>query len=203
MENVLVVATFNTGKLREIAALLPALPLALKPLSAFPGARPAEEDGATLEANAVKKALAAARFTGLWALADDTGLEVGALGGAPGVRSARYAGERASPSANSARLLSDLAGVPPAGRLARFVCVMALASPSGALSISRGELRGRIAGGPRGGNGFGYDPLFEVGRGPRTLAEFTDQEKNLVSHRALALKKLLPELLRGLNGFNK
>ena len=196
MEKILAVATFNPHKLCEIRAILPPLPLVLKALSDFPGACPAEEDGATLEANAVKKALAAARFTGLWALADDTGLEVDALGGGPGVRSARYAGEKASPAENNARLLSALRGVPRGKRLARFACVVALASPSGGVKVSRGVLEGVITDGLRGANGFGYDPLFEVGGGPRTLAEFSEGEKNSVSHRALALKGLLPELLR-------
>jgi XTP/dITP diphosphohydrolase len=196
MEKILVIATFNAHKLLEIRSILPRLPLALKALSAFPGAVPAEEDGDTLEANAVKKALAAARFTGLWALADDTGLEVDFLGGGPGVRSARYAGEKAASAENNSALLSALEGVPPGKRLARFACVMALASPAGALKLSRGTLEGRITGGGRGANGFGYDPLFEVGSGPRTLAEFSEEEKNAVSHRALALKGLLPELMR-------
>jgi len=196
MEKILVVATFNPHKLREMRAILPPLPLTLRALGDFPGAAPAEEDGATLEANAVKKALAAARFTGHWALADDTGLEVDFLGGGPGVRSARYASEKASPAENNSALLSALEGVPREQRLARFVCVMALASPSGALKISRGTLEGRITAGDRGSNGFGYDPLFEVGDGPRTLAEFSEEEKNSASHRALALRGLLPELLR-------
>ena len=196
MKNVLVIATFNPHKLLEIRAILPPLPLALKALSDFPGAAPADEDGATLEENAVKKARAAARFTGLWALADDTGLEVDALAGGPGIRSARYAGEKAGAAENNALLLSSLEGVPPGRRSARFACVTALASPSGELSVSRGTLEGRITSGARGGKGFGYDPLFEVSGGARTLAEFTEEEKNSISHRALALKGLLPELLR-------
>lgn len=196
MEKVLVIATFNPHKLLEIRAILPPLPFTLKALSDFPGAAPADENGGKLEENAVKKALAAARFTGLWALADDTGLEVDALGGGPGVRSARYAGERASAAENNARLLSALAGLPPEKRKARFACVMALASPSGEIKVSRGALEGRITAEARGAEGFGYDPLFEVGGGPRTLAEYSGEEKNSVSHRALALKSLLPELLR-------
>lgn len=196
MKKVLVIATFNPHKLLEIQAILPPLPLVLKALSEFPGAEPAEEDGATLEENAVKKALAAARFTGRWALADDTGLEVDALGGGPGVRSARYAGEKATAAENNAKLLSSLEGLPPGKRSARFACVTALASPSGELRTSRGTLEGRITAGARGAQGFGYDPLFEVGGGARTLAEFTETEKNSVSHRALALKGLAPELLR-------
>lgn len=196
MEKILVVATFNPHKLCEIRAILPRLPFTLKAFSDYPGSGPAEEDGATLEENAVKKALAAARFTGLWSLADDTGLEVDALGGGPGVRSARYAGENAVPAENNARLLSALEGLPREKRLAHFSCVVALASPSGELKISRGALEGRITDGRRGANGFGYDPIFEVAGGSRTLAEFTEEEKNTVSHRALALKCLLPELLR-------
>lgn len=196
MKKILVVATFNPHKLAEIRAILPGLPAELRALSSFPGAAPAEEDGGTLEANAAKKALAAARGTGLPALADDTGLEVDALGGAPGVRSARYAGETASYAENNAKLLGALAGLPPERRTARFACVTALALPSGELHTARGTLEGRIAAVPRGGNGFGYDPLFEVGAGPRTLAEFSEAEKNGASHRGAALRNLLPELLR-------
>ncbi|MDA8244432.1 MAG: RdgB/HAM1 family non-canonical purine NTP pyrophosphatase [Elusimicrobia bacterium] len=196
MERTLVIATFNAHKLREIRAILPGLPAELKALSEFPGAVPAEEDGATLLENAVKKAAAAARFTGCWALADDTGLEVDALGGAPGVRSARYAGEEADPARNSSRLLAELAGRPAERRSARFVCVVALASPSGEVATARGVLEGRIAGAPRGGNGFGYDPLFEPAGSSRTLAELSEEEKNAASHRAAALRNLLPELLK-------
>ena len=194
MEKQLAVATFNPHKLEEILAILPPLPLRLRALSEFPGAAPAEEDGFTLEENSVKKALSAARFTGLWALADDTGLEVDALDGAPGVRSARYAGERAGAAENNALLLSALAGVPPEKRTARFACVMALASPGGELHLSRGTLEGRITSCPRGVNGFGYDPLFEAGAGPRTLSELPAAEKNALSHRARALLGLLPRL---------
>lgn len=196
MKKVLVIATFNPHKLIEIQAILPPLPLVLKALSGFPGAEPAEEDGATLEENAARKALAAARFTGHWALADDTGLEVDALGGEPGVRSARYAGEKATAAENNAKLLSSLEGLPSGKRSARFACVTALASPSGELRTSRGTLEGRITSAARGAQGFGYDPLFEVSGGARTLAELTEAEKNRVSHRALALKGLVPELLR-------
>lgn len=194
MKKTLVIATFNRHKAAEISAILPNLPFELRTLAEFPGAGPAEEDSPTLEGNAVKKAAAAARFTGLWALADDTGLEVDALGGAPGVRSARYSGEDATPARNNALLLSSLAGVPPAGRTARFACVMALASPSGETVTARGTLEGRIAAAARGGAGFGYDPLFELPDG-RTLAELAENEKNAVSHRARALAAILPRLL--------
>ena len=194
MEKILVIATFNPHKVAEIRAILPALPFGLRALSEFPGAVPANEDGETLAENAVKKALAAARFTGLWALADDTGLEVEALGGAPGVFSARYSGENSTAAENNAKLLAELAGVPAAGRSARFACVVALASPAGESSVSRGVLEGRIAGAAKGGNGFGYDALFEIAGSGLTLAEVPELEKNRLSHRAIALRGLLPRL---------
>ncbi|MHB0995766.1 MAG: RdgB/HAM1 family non-canonical purine NTP pyrophosphatase [Elusimicrobiales bacterium] len=194
MENELVIATFNPHKIAEIRGILPPLRLRLRALSEFPGAVPAEEDGLTLEENASKKALAAARQTGLWALADDTGLEVDALGGAPGVRSARFAGENAGADENNALLLTRLSGVPPEKRTARFACVVALASPAGELRLSRGTLEGRIALSASGANGFGYDPLFEVGSGPGTLAGLAAAEKNALSHRARALAGLAPLL---------
>lgn len=194
MGKTLVIATFNVHKAGEIRAILPDLPLRLRTLAEFPGALPAAEDGATLEENAVKKALSAARFTGFRALADDTGLEVDALGGAPGVRSARYAGERASAAENNARLLAALSGVPARKRSARFVCVMALAFPAGQTVVSRGTLEGRITELERGVNGFGYDPLFEPAGFTLTLSELPDAEKNAVSHRARALAGLLPLL---------
>lgn len=195
MGKTLVLATFNRHKAAEILAILPDLGLEIKTLSDFPGAVPAVEDGATLEENALKKALAAARFTGLPALADDTGLEVDALGGAPGVRSARYAGEDASSAQNNALLLASLANVPPEKRAARFACVVALALPSGATAAARGTLEGAITPAPRGANGFGYDPLFLVGEGPLTLAELSEEAKNALSHRARALAAILPRLL--------
>lgn len=195
MEKKLVLATFNRHKAAEILAILPDLGLEIKTLSDFPGAVPAVEDGATLEENALKKALAAARFTGLPALADDTGLEVDALGGAPGVRSARYAGEDASSAQNNTLLLASLANVPPEKRAARFACVVALALPSGITAAARGTLEGAIAPAPRGANGFGYDPLFLVGEGPFTLAELSEEAKNALSHRARALAAILPRLL--------
>jgi XTP/dITP diphosphohydrolase len=194
MEKILVLATFNPHKAEEIRAILPALALELRTLAEFPGAFPAEEDGATLEENARKKALSASRHTGCWALADDTGLEVDALGGAPGVRSARYAGDGASYAENNARLLAALSGVPYSGRTARFACVTALSAPGGETFVSRGVLEGRIVEAPRGGSGFGYDPLFEPLGSALTLAETSGAQKNSLSHRARALLGLLPRL---------
>lgn len=196
MEKSVVVATFNGHKLGEIKAILPDLPFELKALGEFPGAVPAVEDGATLRENAIKKAAAAAAFTGQWALADDTGLEVAALGGAPGVRSARYAGESCSPADNNALLLRELAGVPESRRNARFVCFMALVSPAGETVCAEGVLEGRITAAPRGSGGFGYDPLFEAEGSGLTLAELGTSRKNEFSHRARALKAILPALLR-------
>lgn len=195
MEKTLVLATFNRHKTAEIGAILPPLAMGLKCLADFPGAEPPREDGLTLEENAAHKALAAAAFTGLPALADDTGLEVNALGGAPGVLSARFAGPGAGPEANNQLLLAKLAGVPPARRGARFACVMALALPSGESFLARGVLEGRIAETRSGGNGFGYDPLFLVGEGTLTLADLAQEEKNTLSHRARALAAILPRLL--------
>lgn len=195
MERTLLLATFNQHKAAEIRAILPRLTLALKCLADLPGAEPPPEDGLTLEENAAHKAAAAAAFSGLPSLADDTGLEVDALGGAPGVLSARFAGPGAGAEANNRLLLEKLAGVPPERRGARFACVMALALPSGESFLARGVLEGGIAEAPRGGRGFGYDPLFLVGGGPRTLADLAEAEKNALSHRARALAAILPRLL--------
>ncbi|HNW43632.1 MAG TPA: non-canonical purine NTP pyrophosphatase [Elusimicrobiales bacterium] len=196
MKKTLVIATFNPHKAGELLGLLPALPLEYKLLGDFPGAAAAVEDGRTLEENALKKARAAAALSGCWALADDTGLEVYALGGAPGVRSARYAGEGCSPADNNARLLNELLALPADRRGARFACVIALVSPGGTEKTARGVLEGRITAGPRGANGFGYDPLFEVEDSGLTLAEIPAAGKNECSHRARALRAILPELRR-------
>jgi len=191
----LVVASANPGKLREIAELLAGLDLGLRPLSEFPGLAlpPEAEDYA---ANARAKALAAARGTGRPALGDDSGLEVEALGGAPGPRSARYGGPDLDDAGRNATLLRALGGVPAGARGARFVCVVALATPDGDVRLARGECRGRILDAPRGAAGFGYDPLFEVEGLGRSMAELVPAEKNRLSHRARALAALRPELAR-------
>ena len=168
-----------------------------------------DETGSTFEANARLKARFAARATGLPALADDSGLEVDALGGGPGVRTRRYAGEQATDQENNAKLLAALEGLPPDRRGARYVCVLALAlpgdaGPRGGLAVTavRGTCRGRIATAPRGTGGFGYDPIFEPlaeSPGGRTLGEWSAEEKNAISHRAMAARRMSP-ILRG-NGF--
>lgn len=188
--NELVLATRNPGKVREMAALLADLGVTVRSLSDVPGAPEVEEDGRTFAENAVKKAETIARFTGLPALADDLGLEVDALGGAPGVFSARYAGEGASDAANNAKLLAALAGVPAERRTARYRCVLALAVPGMPTVTVEGVCEGRIAEQPRGTGGFGYDPLFYLpGRG-KTMAELRPEEKNAISHRGQALRRL-------------
>jgi XTP/dITP diphosphohydrolase len=154
------------------------------------------EDGETCEANAIKKAKAVSQATGLFAVADDTGLEVDELGGRPGVYAARYAGEQASYEDNWRKLLRELSGVPRDRRTARFITVAAIASPSGNVQVAEGELQGMIAEQPAGARGFGYDPVFFVPELGKTLAELSPQEKNRISHRAKAFAKMREMLSR-------
>ncbi|HHX74420.1 MAG TPA: XTP/dITP diphosphatase [Firmicutes bacterium] len=195
----LVLATLNPGKVAELKTLLADLPLTLIPLAAYPGFTPPEETGRTLAENAALKAEAVARFTGLWALADDSGLEVDALGGRPGVYSARYAGEDADDKKNNAKLLTELAKVAAAKRTARFRAVIALAHPGRPTRFAEGVCEGIIAMEPRGESGFGYDPLFYYPPAGRTFGEMLPAEKNKISHRAQALQAAR-ELLRQLAG---
>jgi XTP/dITP diphosphohydrolase len=191
----LVMATRNAGKVREMAALLQDLKVRLLSLNDFPELPEIPEDGATFADNAQAKAQAVARLTGLPALADDSGLEVEALGGRPGVFSARYAQDRtggATPTDedNWRKLLDELRDVSPEKRQARFVCEIALAWPSGRLITTRGEVAGSIALKPRGTGGFGYDPVFWVPSHQATVAELDPATKNRISHRGRALQKL-------------
>jgi XTP/dITP diphosphohydrolase len=190
-----VVATRNKGKLREILPLLAGAPL-LAPLElctiddVAPDAE-LREDGVTFVENALAKARQAARATGLPAIADDSGLEVDALDGAPGVYSARYAGRGADDDSNNAKLLEALRGVPPAQRTARFRCVAVFVDPARALELVRdGACEGEVLEAPRGQDGFGYDPLFYVPKVGRTMAELPLEEKNRLSHRATAFRAL-------------
>lgn len=183
----LLIATHNPHKLDEILAIVARPGLRLLSMRDFPGLPEVVEDGATLEANACKKAATLARVTGQWALADDTGLEVAALGGAPGVYSARYAGEDVDYAANNAKLLAALRGV--AARDACFRSVIALANPAGVCHTVEGRCAGRIVEAPRGVHGFGYDPVFAPDGLDRTFAELTPAEKNQRSHRAQALRQ--------------
>ncbi len=184
--SVLVIATRNPHKLAEIRALFPFPGLTLRSALDYPDIPEVVEDGATLEANAIKKAVTLAQGTGSPALADDTGLEVEALNGAPGVYSARYAGEHADYMANNHKLLKALEGQP--NRQARFRCVIALAQPSGQAEYVEGICTGTIALAPRGNNGFGYDPLFVPESETRTFAELSSNEKHACSHRGRALR---------------
>ncbi len=200
----LVIATRNPGKIRELAALLAEAGLTLKTLADFPHCPEVAEDGETFAANAAKKALAIAHCTGLPALADDSGLEVDALDGRPGVHSARYAQDRtgsARPSDedNYIKLLEEMAAVPADRRQARFVCAMVLAFPHGRTVLAQGTCQGVIHTCPRGQGGFGYDPVFWLPAYQKTMAEVGPEVKNRISHRAQALanlKTLLLELLR-------
>ena len=170
--------------------MLHGLPVQPATLKDFPHVPEAIEDGHTLEENAAKKAVTCAISSGLWSLADDTGLEVEVLQGAPGVYSARYAGPRGNYKANNRKLLEELRGLPSNERRAVFRCVMALASPEGQVTLEEGRLDGFIAEKPRGKNGFGYDPLFIVESRGKTLAELSPEEKNDLSHRANALRRM-------------
>lgn len=188
----LTVGTKNQDKFREIEAILAGVPVLLQALPTE--AQEVDETGETLEANAELKARGYAQQTGCFCIADDTGLEVDALSGAPGVYSARYAGPEATYADNRVKMLEELRGVPPGRRQARFRCVVALANPAGEiLARVEGALEGVILEKARGDGGFGYDPIFAVNG--KTLAEISEAEKNALSHRAAALQALRPQLL--------
>ncbi len=190
----ILVATHNAGKLREIREIGAGLPFTWRGLDECPGLPDAIESGAMFAENARLKALHYARLTALPTLADDSGLEVDALGGAPGVHSARYAGEPKNDAANNAKLIANLAGVPPEQRAARFRCAMALASGGRVLLETTGVFEGRIIDEPRGNNGFGYDPHLLVPELGLTVAELPSEEKNARSHRGQALRAMLAAL---------
>ena len=189
-------ATRNPDKRGELTALLGDLGIKIRSLADFPDAPEVVEDGDTCRANAVKKAVAIARHTGLPAVADDTGLEVEALGGRPGVHAARYAGERATYEDNWRKLIRELDGVPQQRRRARFITVAAVAMPSGKVEVAEGMLEGVIAEAPAGTQGFGYDPIFVVPQLGKTLAQLAPGEKNRISHRARAFSKVREILLK-------
>jgi XTP/dITP diphosphohydrolase len=191
----LLLATTNAGKRREFAQLLPANVI-LRTLDEAGVVLP-PEDGATFAANADAKATAASRQSGLVALADDSGLEVAALDGAPGVRSARFAGEPRSDQRNRTALLDALQRVPPGSRAARFVCAVSVAKAGAVVARSEGICEGAVAEKPIGEHGFGYDPIFLLPDG-RTMAELSPAEKNSISHRAVAYWRVLPALLAAL-----
>jgi XTP/dITP diphosphohydrolase len=193
----LVVATRSPHKLAELRDLLDVPNAELLTLDDLGVDGDVDETGSTFEENAILKARAALAATGLPALADDSGLEVDALDGGPGVRTRRFAGERATDPDNNAKLLDVLDGLPAARRGAQYVCVLALALPDRDLQIVRGTCRGRIATTPRGTGGFGYDPIFEPASEPpggRTLGEWTQEAKNAISHRGAAARRMAPIL---------
>jgi XTP/dITP diphosphohydrolase len=191
----LVLATRNRHKGEELMALLGDLGIRIRTLADFPEAPEVEEDGLTCEANAIKKATEISRATGLTAVADDTGLEVDALGGRPGVYAARYAGEEATYEDNCNKLIRELSGVPRELRTARFITVAAIAVPGEPVQVARGVLEGCITESPVGAGGFGYDPVFYVPELHATLAEISADRKNRISHRAKAFLQA-KELLR-------
>lgn len=199
-DTTIVLATTNSGKVAEFRALFVGMPVSLVAAHEVLDEVPlVAEDGETFEANAIKKARAVADAAMMLTLADDSGLEVDVLNGAPGVRSARYAGERATDAENNAALLQALKDVPQDERTARFRCVLCLIDPwSGeeqTMVTVDGACEGVIAQSPRGSGGFGYDPLFVVTTEDRTMAELSDTEKNALSHRAKAAAALRPKLV--------
>lgn len=193
----LLIATRNEGKVAEIRPLLAELPLRLRSLKEFPEIDEVEETGTTFAENAAIKARSYAESTRLWTLSDDSGLEVHALGGTPGVYSARYGGAGLSYDERIKRLLEELTLSGSEDRRARFVCVIAIASPEGEIvNLSTGTCEGAIAHAPRGTNGFGYDPVFVPDGFEQTFGELSTEIKEKISHRALALEAARLFLLR-------
>lgn len=195
-ERTILIATTNPGKHREIAAVMAELPVRWVDLSEIPPIPDCVEDGDTFQANAAKKALHYAHASGLWTLADDSGLEVDSLGGQPGVWSARFAGEPKSDRRNNEKLIALLAGVPQEKRTARFRCSLALANDGQILATAEGKIEGQIIDEARGSNGFGYDPHFLIPTTGKTTAQLDPEHKNRISHRGQALRAIQPEILR-------
>ncbi len=195
MKHKILVATTNAGKLAEIRQMLD-LAVELVGLKDFPGIAEIEEDGQTFAENARKKAIGYSKATGLWTIADDSGLEITALGGDPGVKSARFAGvsgdRKLVDKKNIEKVLRLLKDVPAEKRTARFVCCLCLASADKILAQTQGTVEGVIINEPTGENGFGYDPVFFVPRLNKTVAQLASEEKNLISHRGNAIRKLKP-----------
>lgn len=185
----IVISSRNKEKKRELKALLKGLRIKVLDLNDFPAAPKVKETGKTFDANAKLKALKIAKFTKRLTLADDSGLAVKALGGMPGVRSARFAGDDATYGENNRKLLKLLEGAPKNKRGAKFVSVVAIADQRGVVGAVRGECSGSITLAPKGKNGFGYDPVFYSPKFKKTFAELTASQKNSISHRGRALKK--------------
>jgi XTP/dITP diphosphohydrolase len=190
-QTILVLATHNRGKTREIKELLKDYPVTIRNLDDFGPIPPIEEDGQTFEENAYKKASLTARYLGFPAIADDSGLMVDAMGGAPGVYSARYGGPDATDETRCLKLLQEMAG--HADRKAHFECVISIAVPTGPALTYEASCHGSIAEQPSGTNGFGYDPIFYYPELGKTFAQLTMDEKNKISHRGKALRELQNE----------
>lgn len=186
----LVLATRNKKKIEEIKRITEGLKITIFTLNDFPGCPEVIEDGIAFEENAIKKAVAVAKYTGKAALADDSGIEVYALNGAPGILSARYAGKDADDRKNIEKLLSEMQSVSIEQRGARFVCCIALALSEGSIHTFHGYAEGTVGREPKGVRGFGYDPLFYPDGYDRTFAEMTDEEKDKLSHRGKAIRKV-------------
>lgn len=191
---VLVIASGNEGKVAEIKAVLADCPFEIRSLKDYQDVPAVVEDGDSFFANALKKARTVAELTGEMTLADDSGLEVDALDGAPGIYSARYAGENATDEENNRKLLSRLAAVPAGKRTATFKCVLVLYNPDGTYEYLEGDWRGLIHNEPAGDRGFGYDPVFFLPERGITVAQLPDDLKNSISHRGQALHKLRDRL---------
>jgi XTP/dITP diphosphohydrolase len=201
MHPLLVLGTRNRKKREEIVALLDDLGLDFADLEQWPNVPEVVEDGATFEANARKKAMETARLLQQWVLAEDSGLVVPALHGRPGVQSARYAGHHGDDAANNARLVAELAVLPEAKRSAYYVCVAAIADPSGEVkAVTEGRCHGVLVLDERGSGGFGYDPYFLIPEYHRTFGELSPRVKHALSHRARALAQMRPHLRRLLSG---
>ena len=192
----LLLATNNIGKAREYQALLSGIPFSIVTMAEQGITIDVDETGSSFEENARLKACILARESGLLTLADDSGLEVDALAGKPGVLSHRYAGEGASDKDRNNFLLEKLKDIPEEKRAARFFCVIAIAAPDGTVEICSGECRGNITKTPRGEHGFGYDPIFFVPEMGKTMAELSPEEKNRISHRARAAEKAREVLIK-------
>lgn len=190
----IVFATTNRGKLREATSILDGLAVTLTNLNDYSALAEPVEDADTFEGNARIKASYYAKMTGCFTLADDSGLEVDALNGAPGIHSARYAGDECDDAANNAKLIQSLSGVPEEKRTARFRCVIALAGVDGVIASASGTFEGWIVDKPQGDNGFGYDPHFFVPQYQVTSAEMPPDLKNRISHRGQALRKIRTEI---------
>jgi XTP/dITP diphosphohydrolase len=190
----IVLATRNKGKIEEIKRITVSMPISIRTLDDFPGCPEVEEGGFTFEDNAVKKAITVAHYTKRPSIADDSGLEVYALNGAPGILSSRYAGVESDDKKNIKKLLHEMRSFDDDNRSARFVCCIALAFPDGNVKTFFGYVEGKIGREPKGAQGFGYDPVFYPVGHSKTFAEMTDDEKDALSHRGKALREFLSYL---------